>query len=150
MRAHSLRARFLILAILFVPACAAADAVTEWNEKALAAATQAKQLPFASTRTMALVHTAMFDAVNSIEGRCTPYKFKVSAPAGSSSEAAVVAAAHAVLLNLFPEQKTDLDAAYAVSLARIPDGSGKTAGIAVGEEAGGKILALRSVRTGAT
>jgi len=143
-RAHSLRARFLILAILFVPACAAADAVTEWNEKALAAATQAKQLPFASTRTMALVHTAMFDAVNSIEGRCTPYKFKVSAPAGSSSEAAVVAAAHAVLLNLFPEQKADLDAAYAVSLARISDGSGKTAGIAIGEEAGGKILALRA------
>ena len=144
MSAPSVRARFLIFVILFVPACAAADAVTEWNEKALVASTQAKQLPFVSTRTMALVHTAIFDAVNSIEGRCTPYKFKVSAPAGSSSEAAVVAAAHAVLLNLFPEQKVDLDDAYAVSLARIPGGSGKTAGIAVGEEAGGKILALRA------
>jgi len=142
--AHSLRAWFLTFAILFVPACAMADAVTEWNEKALAAATQAKQLPFVSTRTMALVHTAMFDAVNSIEGRCAPYKFKVSAPAGSSSEAAVVAAAHAVLLSLFPEQKADLDAAYAASLARIPEGSGKTAGIGVGEEIAVKILALRA------
>ena len=144
MGAHSLRAWFLTFAILFVPACAMADAVTEWNEKALAAATQAKQLPFVSTRTMALVHTAMFDAVNSIEGRCAPYKFKVSAPAGSSSEAAVVAAAHAVLLSLFPEQKADLDAAYAASLARIPEGSGKTAGIGVGEEIAVKILALRA------
>jgi len=142
--AHSPRAWFLTFAILFVPACAMADAVTEWNEKALAAATQAKQLPFVSTRTMALVHTAMFDAVNSIEGRCAPYKFKVSAPAGSSSEAAVVAAAHAVLLSLFPEQKADLDAAYAASLARIPEGSGKTAGIGVGEEIAVKILALRA------
>ncbi len=144
MGAHSPRAWFLTFAILFVPACAMADAVTEWNEKALAAATQAKQLPFVSTRTMALVHTAMFDAVNSIEGRCAPYKFKVSAPAGSSSEAAVVAAAHAVLLSLFPEQKADLDAAYAASLARIPEGSGKTAGIGVGEEIAVKILALRA------
>jgi len=54
------------------------------------------------------------------------------------------AAAHAVLMKLFPEQKASLDAAYAASLAQIPDGSGKTAGIGVGEEVTGKILALRT------
>jgi len=123
---------------------AAADVVTEWNEKALACATTAKQLPFAAARTMAMVHTAMFDAVNSIEGRYAPYKVKESAPPGSSPEAAAVAAAHAVLLNLFPDQKTDLDAAYTASMAQVPDGSGKATSISVGEKVAIEILALRT------
>jgi len=130
--------------VLAAPALAAADVVTEWNEKALACATTAKQLPFAAARTMAMVHTAMFDAVNSIEGRYTPYKVKESAPPGSSPEAAAVAAAHAVLLNLFPDQKTDLDAAYTASMAQVPDGSGKATGISVGEKVAIEILALRT------
>lgn len=123
---------------------AVADAVTDWNEKALAAAAQAGQLPFVTTRTMAMVHTAMFDAVNSVEARYAPYKFKESAAPGASSEAAAVAAAHAVLLKLFPDQKAGLDAAYAASLAKIPDGSGKAPGIAVGEKVAAQIFALRA------
>src|SRR5258708_15223887 len=144
MNTVSLRVWIAATAILAVPVVASADAITEWNEKALSAATQAKQLPFVATRTMATVHTAMFDAINSVEGRYTPYKVKVSAPSGSSSEAAGVAAAHRVLLKLFPDQSTTLDAAYQASLARIPDGSGKTSGIAVGEEVAAKTLALRA------
>jgi len=93
---------------------------------------------------MAIVHTAMFDAINSIEGRYTPYKFKVPAPTGSSPEAAGVAAAHAALVQLFPEQKSALDAAYAASLSQIPDGPGKTTGIAVGEEVAAKVLEWRA------
>jgi len=91
-----------------------------------------------------MVHVAMFDAINSIEGGYTPYKFKVPASPGSSAEAAGVAAAHAVLGKLFPDQKSVLDSAYAASLAQIPGGSGKTAGIAVGEDVAAKILALRA------
>ena len=140
----SLRTWIAAAAILVVPVVASGDAITEWNEKALAAATQAKQLPFVATRTMATVHTAMFDAVNSVEGGYAPYKVKVSAPSGSSSEAAGVAAAHAVLLKLFPDQSASLDAAYAASLSKIPDGNGKTTGIAVGEEVAAKTLALRA------
>jgi hypothetical protein len=145
MSAHFLRTGFLAFIILFVPTLAAGDAVTEWNEKALAAATQAKQFPFVTTRTMAMVHTAMFDAVNSVEGRYAPYKFKESAPPDASSEAAAAAAAHDVLLKLFPDQKAGLDAAYADSLAKIPDGSGKAAGIAVGEKIAAQIIPLRAV-----
>jgi hypothetical protein len=135
---------FLAAAILLVPAFAAADVVTEWNERALACTAEAKQLPFVAARTMAMVHTAMFDAVNSIDGRYMPYKVKVPAPPGSSSQAAAVAAAHTVLLNLFPEQKTSLDASYAASLAQFPEGSGKTAGITIGEKAAAEIIALRA------
>jgi hypothetical protein len=137
---------WIVAATMFVffPALASADTITEWNEKALAASTQAKQLPFVATRTMAAVHTAMFDAINSVEGRYSSYKVKVSAPSGSSAEAAGVAAAHAVLVKLFPDQSATLDAAYQSSLSRIPDGNGKTAGTIVGEEVAARTLALRA------
>lgn len=126
------------------PTLAAADTVTEWNENAGAALAEAKAYPFVGTRTMSMVHAAMFDAINSIEGRYVPYKFKVTAPSGSSPEAAGIAAAHAVLLKLFPDQMAKLDAAYAASLAKIPDGNAKTTGIAVGEEVAAKMLAWRA------
>lgn len=138
------RTWILAAAISVVPAVSAADVVTEWNQKAGAALAEAKVYAFVGSRAMSLVHVAMFDAINSIEGRYTPYKVKVPAPAGSSADAAGTAAAHAVLVKLFPEQKTSLDEAYATSLAQIPDGSGKTAGIGVGEDVAGKIMALRA------
>ena len=144
MRITQLRACVLFAVAIFFPLACAADVVTEWNQKADASILEAKIYPFAGTRVMAIMHTAMFDAINSIEGQYTPYKFKVSAPAGSSSEAAGVAAAHAALVALFPDQKAALDAAYAASLAQVPDGAGRTAGIAVGEEVAAKALAWRA------
>src|SRR5262252_8960199 len=128
------RASFLFATVSLFPFMSAADVVTEWNQKAGACLLEAKIYPFAGTRVMAIVHTAMFDAINSIEGRCTPYKFKVSAPSGASPQAAGIAAAHATLVSLFPDQKAALDAAYVASLAQVTDGPGKTGGIAVGEE----------------
>src|SRR5215472_10989141 len=135
----------VLLALAFtLSAVSTADVVTDWDQKTEASIAEGKQLPFAGTRTMAIVHVAMFDAINSIEGRYTPYKFKVPAPAGSSSEAAGVAAAHAALVKLFPEQKAALDAAYTASLAKIPESPGKTTGIAVGEDVAAKVLAWRA------
>src|SRR5262249_44846913 len=81
---------------------------------------------------------------NSIEHGYTPYRVKTSGPAGGSGEAAAVAAAHAVLLKLFPEQGAALDAAYTASLARISDGNGKAAGIAVGEKTAAEIISWRA------
>jgi hypothetical protein len=144
MSATQFRACIFFAVISFFPSVSAADVVTEWNQKAEAAALEAKLYPFAGTRVMAIVHTAMFDAINSIEGRYAAYKFKVPTPAGSSPEAAGVAAAHAALVQLFPEQKAALDAACAASLAQIPDGPGKTRGIAVGEEVAAKVVAWRA------
>lgn len=140
--AHS-RWWFLVPALLSIPAVAA-DAVSEWNQRAEACALEAKQDALFATRTLAIVHVAMFDAMNSIEGRYTPYKFKVAAPAGSSAEAAGVAAAHAVLKKLFPDQVPVVETVYKASLSRISEEAGKTAGIAVGEEVAAKILALRA------
>jgi len=100
MSATQFRACIFFAVISFFPSVSAADVVTEWNQKAEAAALEAKIYRFAGTRVMAIVHAAMFDAINSIEGRYAPYKFKVDAPPGSSPEAAGVAAAHAALVQL--------------------------------------------------
>jgi len=118
----------------------AADAITEWNEKAATCIARVSQLPFVGTRTMAIVHTSMFDAINSVEGGYKPYRTKITAVKGSSSEAAAVAAAHAALAKLFPELKD-----YARRRIRQLPGqtSRKQGGVEVGEKVAGEILAFR-------
>jgi hypothetical protein len=128
---------------LLMSAGAAADSITEWNERALACTTTAKLFPYPASRAIAMVHVAMFDAANSIEHRYSAYKVQVSAPPGSSAEAAAIAAAHSVLLKLFPDQSAELDAAYAASMARIPD-DGKAGGVEVGEKVAAEIVSLRA------
>ena len=128
---------------LLMPAGAAADSITEWNERALACTTTAKQAPYPAARALAMVHVAMFDAANSIERRYSAYKVQVSAQPGSSAEAAAIAAAHSVLLELFPDQSAELDAAYAAALARLPE-DGKPGGVAVGEQVAADITSLRA------
>lgn len=144
MSALRIRASILIAVAVLLRSVFAADIVIEWNQKANASILEAKVYPFAGTRVMAIVHTAMFDAINSIEGQYAPYKFKVPAAAGSSAEAAGNAAAHATLVALFPEQKAALDKAYQDFLAQIPEGAGKASGIAIGEEVAAKVLDLRA------
>jgi hypothetical protein len=140
MNAARVRCGLLALAI---SSAAAADAVSDWNQKAGVCALAAQQTAPPATRTLAIVHVAMFDAINSIEGRYAPYRFKVSAAPGSSAEAAGIGAAHAALVKLFPDQKASLDAAFAQALSRLPE-NGKDAGIAVGEEVAQRLLALRA------
>ena len=136
---------WLVAGTVFVlPACAVADSVMEWNEKALACTLTAKQPSYVAARTMAIVHVAMFDAINSIEHGYTAYKVESSGPSSASGEAAGVAAAHAVLLKIFPEQSAALDGAYTASLARVPDGNDKAAGIAVGEKTAAEIISWRA------
>ena len=130
-------------AALAMPATTSADVITQWNEMAIAAATAGGQNPLVASRTVAMVQTAMFDAVNSIENRYAPYTGRVAAPPGASAEAAAVAAAHAVLIALLPNQEPELEAAYSANLGRIPTG-GKEAGVAVGERAAAEILARRA------
>ena len=123
-----------------------ADVVTEWNQITLA--TQAGisggiRTPPAS-RALAMVHAAIYDSVNAIDRRYTFYAVDAQAAPGASPEAAAVAAAHAVLVNLYPSRQAVLDAAYALSLSQIPDGASKTDGISLGESVAGAILVLRS------
>ena len=121
---------------------ARADAVTDWN--AIMLATVASSNAFIQARSAAIVQLAVFDAVNSINGRYRPYLAIISAPPGASPEAAAVAAAHRTLVTLYPAATAALDVAEAVSSSAISDGQAKTEGVAVGEAAASAILALRA------
>lgn len=130
-------------ALLFTPTCFA-DAILDWNEVALAEVIVAGQTPPEGARTMAMVHVAMFDAVNAIDRRYTPYAFTSRAAADSSPEAAASAAAHSVLAGLFPDRRQQIDSAYSAALAHVVDGKPKSAGITLGEKVGSECLALRA------
>jgi hypothetical protein len=121
-----------------------ADVVTDWNEVAVARLVAARQLPPDGARALAMMHVAMFDAINAVQPRYTPYAFKGKVPAGASAEAAAAAAARTVLLKLYADQAEPVEKAYAASLASIPDGPGKTAGIALGQQVGNECVAMRT------
>lgn len=120
------------------------DPVIEWNANALRTIVTAGSPPPVTARNLAIVHAAMFDAVNSIEGGYVPYKFKLAAPAGASSAAAAVSAAYEVLVKLYPKQKATLDTYLSNSLATITDGQSETDGLALGKAIATSLTALRS------
>src|SRR5678815_1294878 len=100
----------------------AADTVLEWNQVAVEATRVARLSPNAQPRALAMVHGAVFDAVNGIERGYAPYLVDQHAARWASSEAAAAVAAHDVLVGLLPTQQAAFDAALASSLAAVPDG----------------------------
>jgi len=132
----------LVALLVCSPIAARADVVLTWNEIAVTTNISQGQSPFAQARFMAITQLAVFEAVNAITGDYKPYIGTIAAPAHASADAAAVAAAYAVLKNYFPAAP-NLDAQYATSLAAIPDGMGKTRGIATGQAAAAQMIALR-------
>jgi hypothetical protein len=120
-----------------------ADAVTDWNQTAVRASEVAVAPVPVQMRMMAIVHAAIFDAVNAIERKYSVYAVEVTAAPGASPEAAAAAAAHGILERLFPAQKATFDAALATSLKDIADGPTKAEGLRVGREVAEKLFALR-------
>jgi hypothetical protein len=122
------------------------DMVLDWNAHAANAIVGiAGQRPERGLIRLAMVHVAIYDAVNAIEGYpFRPYGVTPNVVAPASPEAATAAAAHDVLVALFPAQQADLEAKYATSLGLIADGPAKANGIAVGQQTAAGTLALRA------
>ena len=99
--------------------------------------------PARASRAMAIVHIAMFDAVNAIMPRYRSFSRIPFAFPGTSIEAAVAQAAHTSLTALFPSQKPRFDLALQSSLSNIRAGWQKQRGIEVGLQAAAAILAQR-------
>ena len=123
---------------------AAADPVAEWIDRAVAIAYRADALATARTRNVALVAIAMFDALNAITPRYTPYRAQPAAPPGASPDAAAAAAAHYLLIRLYPAEAAQLDAAFQAALAAIPESAHKADGIVLGERVAARLLDERS------
>jgi len=120
-----------------------ADVVTDWNIVALGA-TASPPNSVVQSRSLAIVHAAIYDTVRAIEHNGPAHAVDLTAPSGTSIDAAVAAAAHAVLERLAPEAKPALDAALRDTLARIAEGPGKQEGIALGVRIGERSVALRA------
>jgi hypothetical protein len=112
------------------------NAVTFWNDVALRAVTAGRPGPVGFLD-VAVVQAAVHDAVQAFEGRFAPYLVTIRHASGSP-EAAVAAAAHDVLVGLYPAQKTALDADYLTWL----EANGLTGdpGAAVGQKAAAALL----------
>jgi PAP2 superfamily len=131
-----------VLAFAFVTNAKADDSIAAWNEIAeKAVKTAGHPLPVTSVE-FAVVHLAIYDAVESIDHRYEPYRALVPGASGSLS-AAAAKAGHDALVGLFPGQSGILDMAYANFLAT-NNLNPSDPGITVGAQAAAAILALRS------
>jgi hypothetical protein len=92
-----------------------------------------------------MMHAAIYGAVNAIDRTHKPYLIRLTGvPHFASQDAAAAAAAHEILLVLYPKFQGTLDGQLQQSLAQIPDGADKTEGIKIGVEVADRILALRN------
>lgn len=121
-----------------------ADVVTDWNEIALDSIRADLTAPPRAARFLAMVHVAVYDAVNGVNQTHAYYLVPPSAPDNASGEAAAVAAAYTVLAASFPAQMAAFDAAREASLAAITDGASKNNGIDWGEAVADAVLAARA------
>jgi len=133
------------------PAVSAAESaqpvnpVVEWNKALLRIVRTPGAQPSTvhPTRSFALLHAAIYDAVNSIDRTHAPYLIHLSSRA-ASQEAAAAAAAREVLIALYPSFNAQLDAQLQRSLAQVPDGARKTEGVRIGQDVADRILAFRA------
>ena len=137
----------------------AADALRYWNTIAVdasgldhtpPAADETRHFgeqlgPGRASRAMAIVHIAMFDAVDAIVGGYESYTHLRRAPRNASLEAAIAQAAHDTLVKLFPSQRESFDALLSEDLDQVSSRDRrKDLGIEVGQRAAAAILALRA------
>jgi hypothetical protein len=123
---------------------ARADVIMDWNAKADELAAEQKLTPTQQSRGLALLHVAMFEAVNAIEPRYQPYKLNLVTDRNTSREAAAAVAGHDVLVALYAARKTDLDAMLAHSLAAVAEGPARHRAVLLGRKAAADLLALRA------
>src|SRR2546430_12279638 len=113
-----------IVAAVLLVAPVRADVITDWNM--IANALVAKDVGNnPKLRTLAMVHVAMSDAINTVQNRYTRVVATFPAAPGASAEAAAATAARQILTQVYPEQKEKIEEAYQASLKAIPDGSAR-------------------------
>jgi hypothetical protein len=132
-----------LVVLLALHRAAAADVISDWNEKVISFAIARGWGP-AELRVMAMTDLAMFDAVNAVERRYRPYLMNFVVTEPTSKEAAAASAAANVLAGVDPSVAKEAKEALAVYLGDIPDGVPKRNGIALGEAVAAKMLTLRA------
>ena len=140
------RREWMLLGLLLTApmTAAAGNVITDWDEKAVGILQPGMTFPPPTvSRTMAILHVAMFDSLNSIEQRYKPYLVRLPSAPDTSKEAAAAAAGAAVLVKLAPDAAADVQSSLASYLATLPDGEAKSNGVKLGQEVAAKILEAR-------
>ena len=145
-----LRTPLVIVALalgVLTPSASSADEVIAWNQIMVSAFTATNTSPQNAARIAAITQAAVFDAVNGIDRRYTPYFVTEPGPRGASRRAAAVQAAYVVLKTLLSAQAPGLgrqrDASIEAIRASQPDGA-VDRGIEWGESVANALLAERS------
>ena len=146
---RTMAGRLIMIAAIFiattdVPA-AAGDAVTFWNQTAVTtSAIHLGRAPAITPVDLAYVHAAIYDVVVALRGGYQPFAVTITAaPPSASIDAAIAAAAHRVLLTMFPADQAYIDGQYALALSAVVDGTPKSDGIALGEQVAQGLFSAR-------
>ncbi len=134
----------IVFGVLSVGSLAKSDVVTDWNTAALEAIRANRTAPPVASRTLAILHTSIYDAVNGIIRVNDPYFVKEKGPLTASQEAAASAAAYKVLVTLFPGNMESFAKLYEDALDGIRDGPYKRRGLEWGESVAEQILLSRA------
>jgi hypothetical protein len=110
-----------------------ADTITDWNETAIETMKAARSAGNPWSRSLAMMHVAMSDAVNATQNKYARVVDKGPMANGASADAAAASAARQILLHLYPAQKAMIETAYTASLNAIPDNAARKTGEALGE-----------------
>jgi hypothetical protein len=122
----------------------AADAVLQWNQAVLQAVRNDKMTIAFVTRDLAIVHTALYDAVNAIDHTSAVFHVRAEAPPDASPVAAAAAAGLVTASALFPNDLALFQATYQAILAGVPDGEASIDGLGVGFFVGEQTLLSRA------
>jgi hypothetical protein len=147
LKTHCYRILTFALATLLATPVAQAqetDVVIEWNRllQTTIATPGALAPTIFFTRPYALLHVAIFDALNAVERRYRGYASEPNAP-GARRDVAAAQAAHDVMVAMFPAQRATFDTALAATLARASSGDASE-GIRAGQAAAASVLQLRA------
>jgi hypothetical protein len=120
--------------------------VIDWNQTLLSIVNTpgAQPATIQPTRNFAILHAAIYDAVNAIDRSHEPYLIFARAPRDASETAAADAAAHTALVGLYPALQGTLDGTYVAELAKVPDGPAKDKGVQLGDQVARDLLAIRA------
>ena len=135
--------RLLVLAQSTQPSTAA-NPVLAWNAVALDTIRFDNTPPPAAARQLALLHIAIFDALNSLGGPYENYQPRTNAPAVASREAAAAGAANRVLRYGWPQFTTKFDAELQSQLLALPNDVARAAGLAWGRQVAQEVVTDRA------
>ena len=140
---RAIHAALVALTLVSATTVSRADVVTDWTAASMDVMKALNVGGNPWTRTLAMVHVSMSDAINAVEDRYAQFTPGIAVDRNASAEAAAAAAGREILMRQYPGQKMRIDAAFAATIDKVPDGPARAAGIAVGQKVAAAVHAER-------